>query len=192
MQGAGRRAAVLGFPGRLWQRTAGAALPQHAEPPAVRALATSSADTDKPVSPHKFFAWERKLGQNPGGLPDWIEKWNRSKFYGVGAALGAGAGAALVSDPSLGSAALSAAVAGYWAVGLTDINQKQHAIRTNFPVLGHVRYLLESVRPEIRQYFIESDNESRPFSREQRSVVYQRAKNSKYFWRKRRAAAMLF
>ncbi len=172
------------------RRAAGAALAQHAQnaqhaqhaqhaaPAAARAHATSSSD--KPVSPQKFFAWERKLGQNPGGLPDWIEKWNRGKFYGMGAALGAGAGAALVAYPSLGSAALGAAVAGYWAVGLTDIKQKGHTIRRNFPVLGHLRYLLESVRPEIRQYFIESDNESRPFSREQRSVVYQRAKNSKY------------
>jgi glutamate synthase domain-containing protein 2 len=46
----------------------------------------------------------------------------------------------------------------------------------NYPVIGHLRFLLEFIRPEIRQYFIESDREARPFSRQQRSLVYQRAK----------------
>jgi hypothetical protein len=46
----------------------------------------------------------------------------------------------------------------------------------NYPVIGHLRFLLEFIRPEIRQYFIESDNEAAPFSRQQRSLVYQRAK----------------
>jgi glutamate synthase domain-containing protein 2 len=46
----------------------------------------------------------------------------------------------------------------------------------NYPVIGHLRYLLEFIRPEIRQYFIESDREAVPFSRQQRSLVYQRAK----------------
>jgi glutamate synthase domain-containing protein 2 len=46
----------------------------------------------------------------------------------------------------------------------------------NYPVIGHLRFLLEFIRPEIRQYFIESDNEAVPFSRQQRSLVYQRAK----------------
>jgi glutamate synthase domain-containing protein 2 len=62
-------------------------------------------------------------------------------------------------------------VRGYW-----DINQSKHAVLANFPVLGHLRYILESIRPEIRQYFIESDEESAPFSRNQRALVYQRAK----------------
>src|SRR5690606_1714021 len=49
--------------------------------------------------------------------------------------------------------------------------------RRNYPILGHVRYLVESIRPEIRQYLIESDTEQLPFSRTQRSLVYARAKN---------------
>ena len=61
-------------------------------------------------------------------------------------------------------------------VGLNDLKQHNHSIRRNFPVLGHLRYLLESIRPEIQQYFIEGDNEETPFSREMRAVVYQRAK----------------
>lgn len=56
--------------------------------------------------------------------------------------------------------------------------QRSHAIRRNFPVIGHFRYLLEEIRPEIQQYFIESNTDGAPFSREERSVVYQRAKGA--------------
>jgi glutamate synthase domain-containing protein 2 len=61
-------------------------------------------------------------------------------------------------------------------IGLRDAFQKKHTIIRNFPVLGHFRYLLEMVRPEIQQYFIESNTEGRPFNREDRSLIYQRAK----------------
>jgi len=61
-------------------------------------------------------------------------------------------------------------------LGLRDAFQNKHTIVRNFPVLGHFRYLLEMVRPEIQQYFIESNTEGRPFTREERSLVYQRAK----------------
>ncbi|WPB57245.1 FMN-binding glutamate synthase family protein [Xylophilus sp. GOD-11R] len=61
-------------------------------------------------------------------------------------------------------------------VGLRDLVQTQHAILRNYPVIGHLRFALEFIRPEIRQYFIENDTESLPFSRAQRSLVYQRAK----------------
>ncbi|ENX05430.1 FMN-binding glutamate synthase family protein [Acinetobacter courvalinii] len=62
-------------------------------------------------------------------------------------------------------------------VGLHDLLQKKHAILRNYPILGHFRFIFEDVRPEIRQYFIESDQDALPFSRMQRSLVYQRAKN---------------
>jgi glutamate synthase domain-containing protein 2 len=62
------------------------------------------------------------------------------------------------------------------ALGLRDLRQPRHSILRNYPVIGHLRFLLEFVRPEMRQYFIESDNEAAPFSRQQRSLVYQRAK----------------
>ncbi|HUO67383.1 MAG TPA: FMN-binding glutamate synthase family protein [Gammaproteobacteria bacterium] len=62
------------------------------------------------------------------------------------------------------------------AVGWRDTRQTRHSLLRNYPLIGHLRFLLEYVRPEIRQYFIESDNERTPFSRQQRSVVYQRAK----------------
>ena len=61
-------------------------------------------------------------------------------------------------------------------VGVRDVRQKRHSILRNYPVIGHLRFLLEFIRPEIRQYFIENDNEAAPFSRQQRSLVYQRAK----------------
>ena len=63
------------------------------------------------------------------------------------------------------------------ALGIYDIMQSKHAILTNYPVAGHVRYVLEDFRPEIRQYLLEDDKEQVPFSRQQRALVYQRAKN---------------
>lgn len=62
------------------------------------------------------------------------------------------------------------------AVGVYDLRQTRHAILRNYPVIGHFRFMLEYIRPEVRQYFIESDSEAAPFSRAQRSLVYQRAK----------------
>ncbi len=62
-------------------------------------------------------------------------------------------------------------------LGLYDAFQSKHTIMSNFPIMGRFRYMLESIRPEIQQYFVERFDDGRPFSREQRSVVYQRAKN---------------
>jgi len=61
-------------------------------------------------------------------------------------------------------------------LGVFNLLQTRHAILRNYPVIGHVRWLAELVRPEIRQYLIESDTEAAPFSRSQRSLVYERAK----------------
>ncbi len=62
-------------------------------------------------------------------------------------------------------------------LGVWDITQRRHNVLRNFPVVGHFRYILEAIRPEIQQYFVESDTDGRPFSRELRSVIYQRAKS---------------
>ncbi|UVL24120.1 FMN-binding glutamate synthase family protein [Pseudomonas donghuensis] len=62
-------------------------------------------------------------------------------------------------------------------VGLNDLRQSQHAVRRNYPILGNIRYLIETIRPEIRQYLLEGDDDKLPFSRAQRSLVYARAKN---------------
>ncbi|MBV2361603.1 FMN-binding glutamate synthase family protein [Thalassococcus sp. CAU 1522] len=65
---------------------------------------------------------------------------------------------------------------GLAALGIYDVLQTSHAILRNYPVIGHMRFLFEGIRPEIRQYLIESDRDEEPFSRDKRSIVYQRAK----------------
>ncbi len=92
---------------------------------------------------------------------------------------------------ALGSALLWLAVVGPWgwwipavvvgataAVGVYDLVQRRHSVLRNYPVLGHLRYLLEALRPEIQQYFIEPNFDGRPFDREVRSLVYARAKGT--------------
>lgn len=64
------------------------------------------------------------------------------------------------------------------AVGLNDLRQTRQSIRRNYPILAHFRFLFEAFRPEIRQYLLEDDTVETPFSRVQRSIVYQRAKNA--------------
>lgn len=63
-------------------------------------------------------------------------------------------------------------------LGYVDILQKKQAIKKNFPLLGHGRYLLEKIRPEIMQYFVETDTEGRPINRMYRTLVYRRAKKT--------------
>ena len=65
---------------------------------------------------------------------------------------------------------------GLGLLGIYDLLQRRHAVRRNYPVTGNIRYLFESFRPELRQYLFEDDNEAQPFSRVQRAMVYQRAK----------------
>jgi glutamate synthase domain-containing protein 2 len=65
---------------------------------------------------------------------------------------------------------------GLLVLGVHDLQQKSHAILRNYPIIGHLRFLLEFIRPELRQYFIEGDDDAVPFSRSQRSLVYARAK----------------
>ncbi|MBM7060437.1 FMN-binding glutamate synthase family protein [Pseudomonas sp. UL073] len=62
-------------------------------------------------------------------------------------------------------------------VGVNDLLQTRQAVRRNYPILGNIRYLVEGIRPEIRQYLLEADGDMLPFSRAQRSLVYARAKN---------------
>jgi len=112
-----------------------------------------------------------------------VEKWNPDLFYKAGYSLTA---LSAVSIPTIFydhiaihpvlPLAMSGFTALYWKVGLADLNQKDHTLRKNFPFLIHMRYLLESIRPEIQQYFIESDSDASPFSRSMRSVIYQRSK----------------
>ena len=61
-------------------------------------------------------------------------------------------------------------------VGVHDLVQTRHAILRNYPIIGHLRFFFEKIRPEMRQYFFEGDTDGRPFPRERRAIVYQRAK----------------
>src|SRR3954452_19520999 len=77
---------------------------------------------------------------------------------------------------SLGAAAAVAAGAAH------DLLQRRHAILRNFPVVGHARYLIERIGPELRQYVVAGNDEERPFSRDQRRWVYASAKlENNYF-----------
>ena len=62
------------------------------------------------------------------------------------------------------------------ALGIRDLMQKSHAVLRNYPISAHIRFLLEEIRPEMRQYFFESEKDGMPFSRDTRAVIYQRAK----------------
>jgi glutamate synthase domain-containing protein 2 len=62
-------------------------------------------------------------------------------------------------------------------VAVHDLVQKKHSILRNYPVLGHLRFLLEAIRPELQQYFIERNWDGRPFDRDTRTTIYERAKN---------------
>ena len=65
------------------------------------------------------------------------------------------------------------------ALGVADLNSRRHSLRRNYPIIGHVRGFFESVRPMLRQYVVEGDHEEVPFSHEQRTIVYQRAKQQR-------------
>ena len=63
-------------------------------------------------------------------------------------------------------------------VGIIDLFQKSHAVLRNYPIAAHLRFIFEAIRPEMRQYFFEGEKDGMPFSRDQRAIVYQRAKNA--------------
>ncbi|RLE24994.1 MAG: FMN-binding glutamate synthase family protein [Actinobacteria bacterium] len=72
---------------------------------------------------------------------------------------------------------LAAIPAALVLLGLWDLTQKKHSILRNYPIVGRFRYLLEDTGPELHQYLIENDTDGRPFARDTRSLMYQRAKN---------------
>ena len=112
-------------------------------------------------------------------MPTWLILLDRHfpirylTLLATGATLLAGLLAWLVTGQGLAWAALGAAGL---VLGLRDLRQTKRAVLRNYPVIGHLRFLFEWIRPEIRQYLLESDREAVPFSRQQRSLVYQRSK----------------
>src|SRR5438270_3820773 len=78
--------------------------------------------------------------------------------------------------------AAAAGVSALAAVAVRDLLQREHTLLRNFPVLGHARYLLEAVGPELRQYLVAGNNEERPFTRDQRRWVYASAKKENNYF----------
>jgi glutamate synthase domain-containing protein 2 len=91
-------------------------------------------------------------------------------------ALAAAIGGSMISgwDAPLGIGVIL--FGGLTILGVHDFFQRRHAVLRNYPIAAHLRFLLEHVRPEMRQYFFESETDGAPFSRNQRAIVYQRAK----------------
>ncbi|MGH3449757.1 MAG: FMN-binding glutamate synthase family protein [Haloechinothrix sp.] len=88
------------------------------------------------------------------------------------------AAATLALTLSLWWLLLAVALLALTVLGVHDVLQRRHSVLRNYPVIGHLRYLLESFRPELQQYFIERDYDGRPFDRDVRSIVYERAKGT--------------
>ena len=84
-----------------------------------------------------------------------------------------------VSRPGALGAAAAAALA---AVAARDVLQKEHALLRNFPLVGHARYVIEALGPELRQYLVAGNNEERPFTRDQRRWVYASAKKQNNYF----------
>jgi hypothetical protein len=120
---------------------------------------------EKKARKDSLWTTDRVNGYIGHSFPDFIEFWNRTNFYRVGYGLTGvtvlAAGLTTVSlfgDPLQSltlfdsiiafapAGMLGSFTAGYWVIGLTDIRQTQHAVRRNYPVLGNMRYILETVR----------------------------------------------
>ncbi|KAL3794116.1 hypothetical protein ACHAW5_008752, partial [Stephanodiscus triporus] len=132
-------------------------------------------------------------------FPDFVERWDRTTFRAVGYALSATTTFLAVVPvavhhyhrldemttttmmisawPSfLPAVFVGGLTALYWKVGIENVTQREHAILRNYPVIGNIRYVLETIRPEVRQYLVESDTDGRPVDRLSRSLVYSRSK----------------
>uniref|UniRef100_A0A0G4FIN9 Glutamate synthase domain-containing protein n=1 Tax=Chromera velia CCMP2878 TaxID=1169474 RepID=A0A0G4FIN9_9ALVE len=118
----------------------------------------------------------RKPVTRATAFPDFIHLWTPAVFRRVGYGLGAGSVSmfAFLGPLAWQPYAAAALTAGYWYQGLSDLKQENFAIKRNFPVLGNFRYILEVLRPEIRQYFIESDYEP--------DIQYDRQHRVGYTW----------
>lgn len=102
------------------------------------------------------------------------------RFYVLGVLIFLGAMATLAA--TLGGPGwflLLAIALGLVCLGVYDLVQKKHAILRNYPVIGHMRFLMEGIRPELQQYFIERNFDGRPYDRNTRTAIYMRAKGEK-------------
>ena len=120
----------------------------------LRFLSSSGQPTSDQEGGEKVF-----IKYSSSGLPDFIEEWDRHKFRKVGYGLAAITAASVCNTVMIFeeqtvffTAGFGALTASYWIIGKRDMEQRSQTIRRNFPVLGNMRYLLEMIRPEIRQY----------------------------------------
>jgi hypothetical protein len=146
--------------------------------PAVKANATPPAIATSLATKKQYNDAAAAKADAGMSFPDFIEHWSPKAFQQVGGGLSV---AWLACAASYGvcqeTMFLGALVSGYWYKGYKDLNQKSHTILRNFPVLGNFRFVMEMIRPEIRQYLVESDQDGTPYDRDHRSIVYQRAKH---------------
>ena len=105
------------------------------------------------------------------------ERWSLRRFIPFILVLAAASAVAVLWPTSLLSSIVQLTLLALAALGTYDLFQRRHSVLRNYPVTGHFRWLFEAIRPQIRQYLIEGDNEEAPFSRSQRSLVYARAKS---------------
>ncbi len=107
--------------------------------------------------------------------------WTESRFLAfslsVGLALAALVAATLLPETRTLLYVLAGVFGVVALIGVRDLLQARHSILRNYPIIGHLRFMFEAIRPEIRQYFFEDDKEGAPFPRDKRSIIYQRAKN---------------
>ena len=87
--------------------------------------------------------------------------------------------AAAILLGGIGFIVVAAVFAVFAAVGIHDVIQRRHSILRNYPILGHARFMLEAIRPELQQYFIERNYDGRPYDRDTRTGIYERAKGIK-------------
>src|SRR4029078_2298569 len=107
-----------------------------------------------------------------------MERWLPSRYFAFLTVAALLVLAVVRWDDALGWRLLAVLCAVLTAVGISDLVQKTSTLRRNYPLLVHVRYFFEKIRPMLRQYIVESDNEEVPFSHVQRAIVHQRSKNA--------------
>ena len=94
--------------------------------------------------------------------------------------LALGFGTALMFSPGFWTGLGFIIAAALSALGLRDLFHPSHAILRNYPIAAHLRFIMEEIRPEMRQYFFEDEKHGTPLSRDKRAIVYQRAKKKLY------------
>jgi len=100
------------------------------------------------------------------------------RFAALAASLVGSAAFAVLVPYNVVFIALFALCAILSAIGIWDLLQSKHSVRRNYPILANIRFMLEKIRPEIRQYFLESETDGTPFNRSKRAIAYQRAKGA--------------